>query len=156
MRRKNVGGASGYSHPPMPHQALALLLRRRWGASVTLFLFFFLSKAKIHLGSATDFREMVPKPGPSKPGAQKPLGARTNQCLLLIGYQASLSDLLFLLSSLSIYPNVPIRETGPNCRPHPQVGRNGKQSKARGTGEGRQEFVCSVVLRLHTLIVCLE
>lgn len=67
MRRKNVGGASGYSHPPMPHQALALLLRRRWGASVTLFFFL---KVKIHLGSATDFREMVPKPGPSKPGAQ--------------------------------------------------------------------------------------
>lgn len=99
---------------------------------------------------------MVPKPGPSKPGAQKPLDALTNQCLLLIGYQASLSDLLFLLSSLSICPNVLIRETGPNCRPHPQVGRNGKQAKARGKGEGRQEFVCSVVLRLHTLIVCLE
>lgn len=118
--------------------------------------FFFLLKVKIHLGSATDFREMVPKPGPSKPGAQKPLDALTNQCLLLIGYQASLSDLLFLLSSLSICPNVLIRETGPNCRPHPQVGRNGKQAKARGKGEGRQEFVCSVVLRLHTLIVCLE
>lgn len=124
MRRKNVGGASGYSHPPMPHQALALLLRRRWGASVTLF---FLLKVKIHLGSATDFREMVPKPGPSKPGAQKPLNALTNQCLLLIGYQASLSDLLFLLSSLSICPNV-LRETGPNCRPHPPSGKEWKTS----------------------------
>lgn len=64
-------------------------------------LYFVLKKKKkTHLGSAIGFREMVPKPGPSKPGAQK--GTRYSNQSIVTAYwftSISLRSPLYPLSS---------------------------------------------------------
>jgi hypothetical protein len=106
---------------------------------------------------------MVPKPGPSRPGVQQDTGCSNQSRWLLPGYQASLLDLFFVLSPPSICSDIPIWETSPNCLlPHPQVRRKKNKSKVNAEWEaeegegGSREHMCTVVLSLQTLTVCLE
>jgi hypothetical protein len=55
-------------------------------------------------------------------------------------------------------PQTPTK-MGPNCLLHSQVGRKAKivfKAKCWEEREDSQQIVCTVVVRLHTLIVCLE